>query len=131
VVVPTGEFRFLFVARDYAATVAFYRDDIGLPVDHDWDEGPEDRGSVFRAASGLIEVFALAPGKTYIAPRGVWMLIQVADVDQTYRRLVERGLPVLEPPASHPWGHRSFRVSDPDGIPVALFSPVKPGQEQG
>jgi predicted enzyme related to lactoylglutathione lyase len=122
-VVPDGEFCFLFVARDYPAAVAFYRDDLGLPVDHEWDEGPEDRGTAFRAGAGMIEIFGLAPEKTYIQPRGVRMLIQVADVDQTYQRLVERGLPVLDAPTSHSWGHRSFRVSDPDGISVSLFSP--------
>lgn len=51
-----GRFRFSYFTLDYDATVAFYRDDLGLPVVESWDRNPENRGMVFGAASGLGEV---------------------------------------------------------------------------
>ncbi len=123
-VLANGQFRFMFTARDYAASVAFYRDDLGLPLDHDWDYGPGDAGSVFHAGAGMIEIFSAAPGVEVARPQGVSMLIQVDDVDAFYRRAQERGLKVLLEPTTFPWGQRVLRLEDPDGIIVALFTPV-------
>ncbi len=117
-----GEFRFMFTARDYAKSVAFYRDDLALPLDHDWDYGPSDRGSVFAAGGGKVEIFGAADDAPYTAPVGIGMLIEVDDADAWHRRAVERGLTVVQPPTSFPWGHRVLRLMDPDGIVVSLFS---------
>jgi catechol 2,3-dioxygenase-like lactoylglutathione lyase family enzyme len=57
-----GQFRFAFFTPAYEATVAFYRDGLELQVAETWDRNPEDRGTIFRAASGLIEVMALPSG---------------------------------------------------------------------
>ena len=46
-VLPKGQFRFLFTPKNYADSVTFYRDGLGLAIDHDWDFGPADRGTVF------------------------------------------------------------------------------------
>ena len=51
-----GQFRFSYFTPDYETTVAFYREGLGLPVIEFWDRNPEDRGTLFGAASGLIEV---------------------------------------------------------------------------
>ena len=56
-----GEFRLVFYTRDYEATVAFYRDGLELPIVGGWDRGPEDRGTLFQAAAGIIETLQ-APG---------------------------------------------------------------------
>lgn len=123
-VLPNGQFRFMFTARDYPAAVAFYRDDLGLPLDHDWDYGPGDAGSVFHAGPALVEIFSPAPGADVPVPQGVSMLLQVEDVDAFYRRAQQRGLKVLLEPTSFPWGQRVLRLQDPDGITVALFTPL-------
>ena len=112
-----GEFRFIFRAKEYAASVAFYRDGLELPVVHSWD-----RGTVFQAASGLIEVLALAPGQEHAALRGAELAYQVEDVDEWHRRVREKGLPIAGDLADKPWGHRSFSVTDPDGIKVILYT---------
>ena len=124
-VLPDGVFRFMFVAKDYDASVAFYRDGLGLPVDHDWNFGPEDRGTVFQAGLGSVEVLGGLPGLAYAAPQGPWMSIQVADPDAFYQLALERGLKVVLEPTTFPWGQRMLKVQDPDGIVIWLFSPVK------
>lgn len=122
---PDGQFRLLFTAKDYDASVAFYRDALQLPLDHNWDYGPADRGTVLKANGGLIEIFALAPGATYVPPQGIWMSIQVDDADRWHRLALERGLTVLQEPISYPWGHRILKLQDPNGIAVWLFSLVE------
>jgi predicted enzyme related to lactoylglutathione lyase len=119
---PNGQFRLVFTARDYTASVAFYRDGLQLPIDHDWDYGPDDKGSVFHAGSGMVEIFAPASGAAVVKPQGISMSIQVDDADRWYQMALKHQLPILQEPVSYPWSHRMFKVSDPDGIVIGLFS---------
>lgn len=121
-VLSNGQFRFVFTARDYPTSVAFYRHSLGLPVDHDWDYGPADKGTVFLAGTGIIEIFVLPPGTDWVKPQGISMLIQVDDADRWLQRAQEHNLKIIQEPVSYPWGHRVLRVEDPDGIIVSLFS---------
>ena len=125
-VLPDGQFRLMFTAQDYEAAVAFYRHGLELPLDHDWDFGPGDAGSVFKSGGGMVEVFRAAPGAAYVPPQGVSMLIQVDDVDRWFALAGERGLTVVEGPQTQPWGQRTLRLRDPDGIGVILFHVVPP-----
>jgi len=45
-----------------------------------------------------------------------------AEVDETYRRVVEAGFTGRKEPWDAFWGHRYAQVSDPDGTPVDLFA---------
>lgn len=123
-ITQNGQFRFVFSPRDFEASRSFYRDGLGLPVDHEWDYGGGDRGIVFFAAGGMIELLGLAPGAEYVRPQGVMMLIQVDDVDRWHSLAQERGLAIVLEPTSFPWGHRVLRLSDPDGIVVSLFTVI-------
>ena len=116
------EFRFIFRAKDYEASLAFYRDGLGLPVVDSWDRGPAERGTLFQAASGIVEVLALAPGEEYTPPRGMELAYEVNNVDDWYRRVQEKELLIRGKLANKPWGHRSFSLTDPDGIKVILYS---------
>jgi predicted enzyme related to lactoylglutathione lyase len=123
-ILANGQFRFVFHPKDFETSAAFYRQGLDLPVDHEWDYGSGDRGIVFFAASGMIELLGLALDKEYIRPQGASLLIQVDDADRWLKYAQERGLPVLEEPTTYPWGHRVIRLQDPDGITVSLFSVV-------
>ena len=118
----TGEFRFIFRAQDYESAVAFYRDGLELPVVGSWDQGSAQRGTMFQAASGIIEVLARAPERECVSLQGGELAYEVDDVDKAYRRVQEKGLPIQGELADKPWGHRSFSVTDPDGIKVILYS---------
>jgi len=124
----TGEFRFAFFARDYEATLAFYRDGLELPIVGSWDRGPDARGTLLSAASGIIEVLGLPqhPKDTsvwdYNAPQGVMMVIETDDVDAWYGLAVDKDLPIREELTNQKWGHRSFRLTDPNGITLYIFS---------
>ncbi len=125
-----GEFRIAFFARDYERTLAYYRDGLALPIMDSWDRGPDDQGTVFGAASGLIEVLRLPRQQEpdtawdYRAPQGVWVVLETDDVDAWYRQVIEKGLAIKEHLTDQEWGHRSFRLVDPDGIELFVFSKI-------
>ncbi len=76
-----GQFRFAYFTSEFEATVAFYRDALGLRVIESWDRNPEDRGVLFGAASGIIEILALPRNGPqshlwdHRLPQGVFMVI--------------------------------------------------------
>lgn len=117
-----GQFRLAFYARDYESTVGFYRDGLELTIIRRWDRGPDDKGALFGAASGLIEVLQNPPGREFVPPQGAWAYFEVDDVDNQYHRVLEKGLPVKRELTSWPWGHRGFSVIDPNGLELVLFS---------
>ena len=123
-----GEFRCAFFVRDYEVSVAFYRDGLALQVIDTWDHGPDDRGTMFAAAVGIIEVLALPSEMAqdaswdYREPRGVTIAIEADDVDQWHHRILSQGLPLKQQLTDQPWGHRSFMVTDPDGLTLYIFS---------
>jgi uncharacterized glyoxalase superfamily protein PhnB len=47
-----------------------------------------------------------------------------AEVDETYRRVVEAGFASRKEPWDAFWGHRYAQVFDADGTPVDLFAPL-------
>jgi catechol 2,3-dioxygenase-like lactoylglutathione lyase family enzyme len=57
---------------------------------------------------------------------GMMLELQVANVDQEYKRLHSIGLKVdfIMPPRTFPWGNRSTYLRDPDGNLINLYSLV-------
>lgn len=127
---PARAFRCAFFARDYEASIAFYGNALGLPVVERWERGPDDRGTLFAAACGVVEVLARPrrwdPSSPWDVrpPQGVVLVVEVADADGLHRQLVARGVAVEEGPTDQPWGHRSVRLRDPDGLQLYLFTPA-------
>jgi predicted enzyme related to lactoylglutathione lyase len=46
----------------------------------------------------------------------------VDDVDKEYNRLVNLGVPIIDPPTTRPWGARNMHFCDPDGNHVYFRS---------
>jgi catechol 2,3-dioxygenase-like lactoylglutathione lyase family enzyme len=118
------EFRIIFRAQDYPAAVSFYRDGLELPIVGSWDRGPAEKGTLFQAAAGIIEVLALPPGEPYRPPGAIEIAFEVDDVDRWYQRVREKGLPIRGELADKRWGHRAFSLTDPDGVKVILYSVI-------
>lgn len=115
-----GEFRFVCHVANFETTASFYRDALGLDVVGGWDRGADDRGMLFRAASGIIEI--LRTHEREPPPTGAWLLIEVRDITKLYQRVRTIGLTLREELMDMPWGHRRFVVTDPNGVNVAFFS---------
>ena len=125
-----GQFRFSYFTPEYDATVAFYRDDLQLVVLESWDRSTDDRGTLFAAASGIIEVLFRSDTRTSShrwddrPPQGAFMVIEVPDVEQAYQRATERRLSIQQQLTTQPWGHRSFCLHEPNGLILYLFTEV-------
>jgi catechol 2,3-dioxygenase-like lactoylglutathione lyase family enzyme len=120
-------FQFVFEAKDYEAAIRFYGEDLDLPVEHAWDRGA-DRGSIFRAADGFIEVVSDSMGLR--GPHGIGVAIQTEDVESRYRGVVSSGLVAEREPEDRPWGTREFFVLDPDGYAVTFFQERREGGQE-
>ncbi len=125
------EFRFAFFARDFNKSIGFYRDVLGMQPTGQWWDRPDGKGALLSAGgTAVIEIYGAADGKTYSgqSPVAINLALRLEDapaVDAFYQRLASAGVPRLEPPQDRPWGHRSFIVHDPDGIPVHIYCELK------
>ena len=114
-----AEFRVIFVAHDYDATVGFFTDVMGLEVERSF--GEIFRGTILLAAAGRIEVIEDGGGWDRPGVAGVTVSWEIADADAEHDRLVSAGADIVRPPELQPWGHRSLEVAGPDGLRIILF----------
>ncbi|MQA86772.1 MAG: VOC family protein [Streptosporangiales bacterium] len=114
----------ILYVTDLRASIAFYRDVVGLPFKF------EDAGYAEFAMHGTR--FAL-----YERRRAEWLVdsevalgpaaevaFVVDDVDAHAERLTELGARILSGPADRPWGHRTLHVADPDGFVVEFAQEI-------
>jgi predicted enzyme related to lactoylglutathione lyase len=109
--------RMLLRPTDLERSLAFYRDTLGLAVYREFGEGNQ-RGVVFFLGGGFLEVSGRAE---VAATASVALWLQVRDVDATHDELSRRGVDILRPPVTEPWGLREMWVSDPDGLRLAII----------
>jgi len=104
--------RVLYRPVDYRASVAFYRDVVGLHVFREWATG-----TVFFLGGGLLELSRPA-GPVTDDKLSLWL--QVREVDAEFARLAAAGVEIVEAPVDEPWGLREARIRDPDGLLLVL-----------
>ena len=125
-----NEFRFAYFTSQYDATIAFYRDGLELPLINDWDRSTDDRGSVFAAGAGLIEVLARPSGgkSSHMLdarpPQGAFMVIEIDNTDDAYARACAKGLPIAQELKDQPWGHRNFCLTEPNGLVLYFYEAI-------
>jgi predicted enzyme related to lactoylglutathione lyase len=110
--------RTLLRPSDFARSVAFYDDVLGLSRAREFGAGGRITGVVWFLGGGFLE--ATAQGWQGPPPPTVGLWLQVADVDAEHRRVAAAGAAVLEEPADMPWGLREAWVADPDGLRICL-----------
>jgi catechol 2,3-dioxygenase-like lactoylglutathione lyase family enzyme len=118
------------ITRDIGRLRDFYRS--ALDVEPDGDEGFVE----FGVAGAHFTLFdwqgmeQMAPGCMQNAGHGGCALeFEVADVDSRHVRLMTMGVPIVKPPATHPWGRRSVWFRDPDGNIVSFHQPAPASTE--
>jgi catechol 2,3-dioxygenase-like lactoylglutathione lyase family enzyme len=55
--------------------------------------------------------------------------IEVANVDEIHKRVIERGLKIVYPLTDEPWGVRRFCVADPNGTVLNVMSRLNANQK--
>ena len=58
--------------------------------------------------------------------QGVYLTIEVDDVDDMYLEIREQGIPIEVELRDEPWGDRHFAIVDPNGIGVDIVTYTKP-----
>jgi len=114
----------ILYVRDLAASIAFYRDVLGLPFKF------EDAGYAEFATHGTR--FALyelrraewLTGRTAAPGPAAEVVFLVDDVDAHARRLAAGGVSIISGPADRPWGHRTVHLQDPDAFIVELAQEI-------
>jgi len=125
-----SEFRCAYFAKDFDATLAFYRNGLGLDMIDGWDRGPEDRGAMFAIAGAVIEIIAmpLVPPEVspwdYSLPNGIHLVIEVPSAEEWYELARVRGVTIRESLKEQSWGQRSVAIEDPNGVILFLFERI-------
>jgi len=129
------QFRFAYFTPHYTETVAFYAHGLGFPVLDSWDRSADDKGTVLGAASGRIEVLfdPIDPDASDHffddrRPQGAFMVIEVDDVDAFHGKVADSGIGIERPLQDQSWGHRSFVLTEPNGLRLYFYSELRPSK---
>lgn len=58
--------------------------------------------------------------------KGVYLTIEVANVDELYQQLKAKGARILIDIRNEPWGDRHFAIQDPNGVGIDLVTYSQP-----
>ena len=107
--------------QDMSSARHFYEDKLGLElreVTYDWYVGywlaPSHYTTLCISSSPSENEQWGAEG------RGVVVDFMVADVDETHRQLLQRGVVFEHPPTDFPWGLRQAKFKDPAGYTLSI-----------
>jgi lactoylglutathione lyase len=122
------ELRVTLTVADFDEALAFYRDALGLEQLADWSS-EDGRVAVLEAGLATLELFDESQAATVDAIEAgrrvsgaVRLALQVADSEETARRLAAAGGEQVAPAVTTPWGDRNARVRSPDGMQLTLFT---------
>ena len=125
---PVTGLRVVLTAEDFDQALHFYRDGLGLEQTADWSS-EDGRVVLLEAGRATLELFDEAQAEhvdRIEADRRVAgpvrLAFEVADSEETAKRLVEAGAEQVAPPVTPPWGGRNVRVRSPDGMQLTLFT---------
>ena len=94
---------------DMDASLAFYRDVLGLAIAREFPGG-----TVFFLGGGFLELSGTAQAR---ADDKIRLWLQVRDLVAAHRELAGH---VVREPRREPWGLDEMWVADPDGTPIVL-----------
>lgn len=118
------------IVEDVAASEAFYRDVLGLPLSTEGDYRSTDQldgvkhFGLWPLADAARSCFGQSSWPTDVPrPQGN-LEFEVDDVDSAASELVDRGCRLLSGPMTEPWGQRVARLLSPEGLLVGVtFTP--------
>ena len=121
------ELRVAVTTDDYEKLASFYRDGLGLDPAQVWPE-EQGRALVLDLGRATLEVFdeqqAHTVDRVEVGRRvsgRIRFALQVPDLDAAVERLTSHGATLVHPPVDTPWGDRTARFEDPDGMQITLY----------
>ena len=65
-----------------------------------------------------------ADSKINLKGTGVFIYIEVEDIDIYHKSLIDKRLKPSSMPRDWPWGNREFAIRDPDGYKIVFFQKI-------
>lgn len=62
--------------------------------------------------------------------QGMYLTIEMEDVDQLYKSLKDKGIPIKVEIRDEPWGDRHFAIEDPNGIGIDFVKYTAPTEDE-
>jgi catechol 2,3-dioxygenase-like lactoylglutathione lyase family enzyme len=124
---PVVELRVALTTEAFDRLASFYRNGLGLEPAQVW---PEDQGRslVLDMGKATLEVFDEKQAHTIdqieVGRRisgQVRLALQVPDLNAAMKRLLAHGATVVHGPVNTPWGDRTVRFEDPEGMQITLY----------
>ena len=86
------------------------------------DRGYQERRTHLGVSSDgrLIELLSPVDPDAHVPPHGLGLVFVVEDVNAWHDRLQRFAVKITMGLEDRPWGHRSFGLEDPDGVPVTI-----------
>ena len=130
--VPATRAGAILAVSDFAASLSFYRDRLGLEVVATYDDPPYATLAAAGARLSLAEQGHPAedrPGVNLVAPQdpsqaNVVIVLEVEDARAVHGSLAAEGVRFLAEPYEPPWGGCRFFCVDPDGYLVEIEQPA-------
>jgi catechol 2,3-dioxygenase-like lactoylglutathione lyase family enzyme len=105
--------------RDFARSLAFYRDVLGWTVVNDWEDRGAGRGAVLSGGGIRLVLSERDWGNTGAGDARPELHLDIHDIDGRFEA-IPKGEHVVAPPQPTQWGTRWFVVRDPDGNVIAF-----------
>lgn len=111
------------ITAKLAESKAFYTGTLGFGVTFE-----NDFYLLLHTPGGGEAISFLLPGHASQQPlfqqpfagQGVYLTIEVADVDALYERLKKKGVSIEIALRDEPWGDRHFAIKDPNGVGIDI-----------
>jgi catechol 2,3-dioxygenase-like lactoylglutathione lyase family enzyme len=116
------------IVRDRDASVRFYEETLGLPLEHDADNDYIATGDLdglkhlglWRLSEAAEVCFGTKEWPAHIAEPQATVEFDVDDVDAAAQEMAAAGYSLLHEPRTMPWGQRIVHVMSPEGLLVGL-----------
>lgn len=108
-------------STQWDSALAFYRDQVGLPVYFVDDQLGWAQFDLGGAYLGLDRCDPDDPETADLVGRYAGVSIEVDDLNQAYETLMSRGVEFVSPPETQTWGGMLAHFKDPDGNVLTLL----------
>lgn len=124
---PISRYFVNICSAELTVTRDFYVGLLGFEVSFDSDWFVLLTAADSRASIGVMQRdHELVPEQIRGNATGMYLTVVVDDVEQSFARAKELGVPIIEEPTDLFYGQRRMLVTDPDGVLVDVSSPIAP-----
>jgi Uncharacterized protein conserved in bacteria len=119
-------FSISLTVKDLAASLAWYHDVLGFPIDRKIEREGKLRSVALKAGNARISINQDDGAKGWDRIKGQGFSLNITteqNIDKIANRIKELGGILDAEPADMTWGVRLFRLKDPDGYKLAISSP--------